>query len=81
MHVPHKEFRFGHEDTGPATSRELALTAHADSPLPSSLIQNVQFLRELLLKKLAEGVSDSLKLLLVNRREKRVLLMFLLYML
>jgi EAL domain-containing protein (putative c-di-GMP-specific phosphodiesterase class I) len=48
VHVAHKEFRFGHEDTVPSTSGELALTAHADSPLPSSLIQNIQFLRELL---------------------------------
>jgi EAL domain-containing protein (putative c-di-GMP-specific phosphodiesterase class I) len=48
VHVAHKEFRFGHETPVVAASGELTLTAHSDSPLPSSLIQNVQFLRELL---------------------------------
>ncbi len=48
IHVAHKEFRFGNEATPPAASGELALTAHADSPLPSSFIQNMQHLRELL---------------------------------
>jgi EAL domain-containing protein (putative c-di-GMP-specific phosphodiesterase class I) len=48
IHVAHKEFRFGNEAAAPSTGGELAMTAHADSPLPSSLIQNVQFMRELL---------------------------------
>lgn len=48
VHVAHKEFRFGHEASAPAASGEIALTAHADSPLPSSLIQNVELLREIL---------------------------------
>ncbi len=48
VHVAHKEFRFGNEAVVPTASGELSLTAHADSPLPTSIIQNVEFLREIL---------------------------------
>jgi EAL domain-containing protein (putative c-di-GMP-specific phosphodiesterase class I) len=49
VHVAHKEFRFGHEAAAAlSTTGELALTAHADGPLPSSAIRNAQFLREML---------------------------------
>jgi EAL domain-containing protein (putative c-di-GMP-specific phosphodiesterase class I) len=60
VHVAHKEFRFGHEASAPAASGEISLTAQADSPLPSSLIQNVELLREILRDRLVKTLFQPI---------------------
>jgi EAL domain-containing protein (putative c-di-GMP-specific phosphodiesterase class I) len=48
VHVAHKEFRFCHETTAPEDAISLTATELAGGPLPSSIIQGGDYLRDLI---------------------------------